>query len=210
MTKTELVDTAKRPQRKRGGARRVVQTAQRLANAQTAAEAPGQIAVPVGENVRTRERSAVRTDGERNVQGLLRQLLDAVTVSTQLDALVALGFVDYDLEKLTKRSRTTVYMWRRGKTLPPAELAEIIDDARYAAASLLGEHVPFDDASLLAWLRARSSDLGGRRPLEALAEKEFEAVVTAGRRWVGAEPPALAADQGDAAGQRRSPAVVAK
>jgi hypothetical protein len=156
----------------------------RVATAPRVAQARG----ATTEKVRARERSTIQ-DGERDVEELHRKLLDAVTVPTQLDALVALGFVDFDFEKLTKRSRTTVYMWRCRKALPSAELAEIIDNTRYAAASLLSEHVPFDAASLLAWMRARSSDLGGRRPLEALAAKEFETVVTAGRRWVGADPP---------------------
>lgn len=139
--------------------------------------------------VRTRERSSTNAKSPQNVAELHRLLHEAVTVGDQLDTLIELGLTDFDLQKLTNRSRTAIYAWRRGTALPPAEIAEIIDNTRYAAASLLSPHVPFTAAGLLAWLRARSKGLQGRRPLDALAEGEFQTVVDAGRRWVGADPP---------------------
>src|SRR5580693_3803789 len=87
--------------------------------------------------VRTRERASVKADDSRNVGELHKRLHAAVTVGAQLDALIALGLTDFDLRKLTKKSRTTIYSWRREDALPAADISEIIDNTRYAAASLL-------------------------------------------------------------------------
>ena len=151
----------------------------------------------VARKVRTRERASVKVASSRNVEELHKQLHAAVTVGAQLDALIALGLTDFDLRKLTKKSRTAIYAWRRENALPAADIAEIIDNTRYAAASLLSPHVPFNAGSLVAWLRARSMDLEDRRPLDALAEGEFQTVVDAGRRWVGIDPPNGNLDHGD-------------
>lgn len=147
--------------------------------------------------VRTRQRASVKSHSLGNVQELHDRLHAAVTVGAQLDALITLGLTDFDLRKLTKKSRTAIYAWRRENALPAADVAEIIDNTRYAAASLLSPHIPFDGGSLVAWLRARSMDLGGRRPLDALAEGEFQTVVDAGRRWVGVDPPNGNLDHGE-------------
>lgn len=122
---------------------------------------------------------------KRQVRALL---LAATEPSSQIEALFALGLTGADLEKLTSgKSRKTIAAWRRGEASPRAELADRLDDARYAGASLLDDHVAFGPAELVAWLRTRSARLGGRRPLEAVADGDFELVINAGQRFARGE-----------------------
>lgn len=118
---------------------------------------------------------------------VLEKLELEITPPGALHALGCLGLRTADLSLLLPgRSRGALYNLQDGVSLPPAQIAEYIDDARYAALSLLrgNEKLPLD--ILAGWLRCRSRGLDGQRPLTALGEGRFEEVLEVGRQETAA------------------------
>jgi len=112
---------------------------------------------------------------------ILHELERGITVSEALQALGSIGLGYRDFSLLTGRTKTAIYEWQRDSRLPPAEVAEHIDDARYTALKLLitNEELPLN--ILECWFRNRSFGLDGQRPLEALAEGRFDEVLAVGQ-----------------------------
>jgi hypothetical protein len=130
--------------------------------------------------------SASESDTLRLKRELRDKLLRAEDPGAQVQALRALGLKGADLSKLTKgKNPATFAGWVRGDAAPAADDRDRLDDGRYAAASLLDDQVAFTPDALIAWMRVRSKALDGKRPLEALADGEFESVVKAGLRASG-------------------------
>jgi hypothetical protein len=117
---------------------------------------------------------------------LLKDLEREITVSGMVRTLGNLGLHTADLSLLSSgKIRQTIAAWRDGERLPPAEIAEHIDDARYTALVLLDGHDDLAPSRLAGWMRSRSLGLDAERPLAALAEGRFQEVLDAGQREIG-------------------------
>jgi hypothetical protein len=120
---------------------------------------------------------------------VMHELERGITVSEVLQALGSVGLRYRDFSLLSGRTKSAVYAWQRSASLPPAEVAEHIDDTRYVALNLLqtNDDLPFN--VLTFWFRSRSFGLDGQRPLEALAEGKFDKVLAVGQNETAASSP---------------------
>jgi hypothetical protein len=108
----------------------------------------------------------------------------AVRLRDRLRLLIEFGLTDRDIAKATPGAAArSIRRWRTEG--PPAtkvsERWEPVDDL-FAIIGLFLADGSYDNESIVAWLRSRQPALDNRRPLDALGERGFAAVLGAAER----------------------------
>lgn len=87
-----------------------------------------------------------------------------------------------ELARAVGSSVRTVQNWSSGGTSPRGTAAQRLLDVSHVVNEL---REAYTDEGVQIWLRARNRNLGGRRPLELLAEDEVDAVLDEVQRVIG-------------------------
>jgi uncharacterized protein (DUF2384 family) len=109
---------------------------------------------------------ATSSDTERDRGNVTyMRIVDDVThsVITQAELASAVG-----------ASLRTVQNWTRGGTTPRGTTATRLMDVQHIVSEL---REVYTDEGIQIWLRSRNRNLGGRRPIDLLAEDQVEVVV---------------------------------
>jgi hypothetical protein len=104
----------------------------------------------------------------------------AVEASEIVDALRPFGVTQLDVAAVTHASDRAVRAWRKGDIHPDRydRLAQLRDLVLLLSESLTPRGVG-------QWLRGRNRLLGGRRPVDLLAEERFDEVRQAAEAFIG-------------------------
>lgn len=100
----------------------------------------------------------------------------------RIKLLIAFGLTDHDVATAVPNAKTrSVRRWRT-EAAPTKRIAgrwEPVDDLCAIISFFLADG-SYDEESIVSWLRSRQLELGGkRRPLEAIREGHFDAVLEA-------------------------------
>lgn len=117
---------------------------------------------------------ATSSDTERDRGNVTyMRIVDDVThsVITQAELASAVG-----------ASLRTIQNWTRGDTTPRGTTATRLVDVQHIVSEL---REVYTDEGIQIWLRSRNRNLGGRRPIDLLAEDQVEVVLDEVQRVVG-------------------------
>jgi hypothetical protein len=98
-----------------------------------------------------------------------------------------LGLTEAELSAALRADERSIRRWTHAPraAAPQSRHAQRIDDLRHLA-ELLGETL--EDEHIARWLRARNRLLKGARPLEVLADGEYDRVHDAAEAFVDGDP----------------------
>jgi hypothetical protein len=87
-----------------------------------------------------------------------------------------------ELASAVGASVRTVQNWTRGGTTPRGTTANRLVDVQHLVNEL---REVYTDEGIQIWLRSRNRNLGGRRPIELLAEDQIDTVLDEVQRVIG-------------------------
>lgn len=87
-----------------------------------------------------------------------------------------------ELASAVGASLRTIQNWTRGETRPRGTTATRLVDVQHLVSEL---REVYTDEGIQIWLRSRNRNLGGRRPIDLLADDQIDVVLDEVRRVVG-------------------------